>query len=223
MKKNKSKKQSRRAVFLSKKKMVVLLGVVVGAMLLLYSMSQTYAALTDTDRIRNDFKVGNVQAEVIEKFQPPTKLEPDIEYEKKVTIENTGEQSIFIRVLSVPVLTKKQTDGSTLLLPIKNQDAEDVLTIEYNSKDWTDGEDGYFYYNKKLHEGEVTQPLFEKVKMNSGVITDDYDGANLTFEIKSEAIGITKYAYRDAWWQGKTPSFGPLTTIDTLLKGQTLD
>lgn len=203
--------------------MFILLGVVVSATVFLYSMGQTYAALTDTDSIKNDFKVGNVQAEVEEIFQPPTKLEPDVDYEKKVTVKNTGEQAIFIRVLSVPVLTKEQTDGSLLLLPIKNQDAENVLTIDYNLVDWTDGNDGYFYYNKKLAEGETSQPLFEKVKMNSSAITEDYTGAELTVEIKSEAIGITKYAYRDAWWQGKTPTSMPLEDIDKRLKEQTID
>lgn len=223
MKKKKLRKSSRSALFLSKKKVFILLGVVSSTMVFLYSMAQTYAALTDADQVKNDFKIGNVQAEVEEEFQPPTILEPDIDYVKKVTVKNTGEQPIFIRVLSIPVFTKKQTDGSLLLLPIKNQAGEGILTIDYNFVDWTDGNDGYFYYNQKLAEGEISRPLFERVKMNSNTITDDYIGVNLTFEIKSEAIGITKYGYRDAWWQGKTPTSTPLMTIDAHLKELTIN
>ncbi|MBO0474281.1 hypothetical protein JZO86_11270 [Enterococcus ureasiticus] len=188
-----------------------------------FGLYQTYAALTDSDQKQNEFRLGDFQTSIEEEFDPPMTFEPEKEYLKKVSIKNTGEQESFVRVLALPVLTKKQANGSITLLPATIDGPAPILSIDYNLNDWIDGEDGYFYYKKKLTKGERTTNLFTKVKMNQANITEDYAGVILTFEVKAEGISTTKFAYRDAWWGGETPTINPSLEIDDQLKNQTIN
>ncbi|GGC88592.1 hypothetical protein [Enterococcus wangshanyuanii] len=216
MKTKKSKKKIKIA-----KSLFLLTSAVIIMVMVSLGLHRTYAALTDSDQKENDFRVGNVQTEIKEEFDPPNIFEPDKEYSKKVQITNTGEQDIFIRVLALPSITKQQSNGSTLLLPATTEGSNPVLTIDYNLTDWINGQDGYFYYKKKLAKNEQTAVLFTKVKMNQAAITEEYENVSLTIEIKAEGIGTTKYSYRDAWWNAETPTTGPLLNVDNALKGQT--
>lgn len=188
-----------------------------------FGLYQTYAALTDHDQKRNEFRVGNLQSSIEEEFDPPATFEPEKEYLKKVTIKNTGEQDSFIRVLALPVVTKKQANGSLTLLPATTDGPTPILNIDYNVTDWIDGKDGYFYYKKKLEKDEKTTNLFTKVKMNQANITAEYENVLLSFEVKAEGISTTKFAYRDAWWNGQIPANKPLSDVDDLLKNQTIN
>ncbi|WP_207695707.1 hypothetical protein DOK67_0001595 [Enterococcus sp. DIV0212c] len=199
----------------------------VAAVVILFSFSfglyQTYAAMTDSDQKQNEFRISNFQTSIEEEFDPPSIFEPEKEYLKKVTVKNTGEQDSFVRVLALPIITKKQANGSTTLLPATTEGSTPVLTIDYNLTDWFDGQDGYFYYKSKLAKGVSTTLLFTKVKMNQANITEDYIDATLSFEIKAEGISTTKFAYRDAWWNGQIPTDPSLIEIDNTLKNQTIN
>ncbi|MTD38398.1 hypothetical protein GIX45_07130 [Erwinia sp. CPCC 100877] len=216
------KKVKRKNNFLSKKQLCLYFSSIITLVMLSFGLYQTHAALMDSDEKQNDFRVGNVQTEIVEEFNPPAVFEPDKDYVKKAAVKNTGEQAIFVRVLALPMLTKKQSGGSPLLLPATTDGAAPVLTIDYNLTDWLDGADGYFYYKKRLNKNEITNDLFTKVRMNAANITEEYTGANLTFELKAEGIGITPFAYRDAWWNGQRPTNVPLVTVDDVLKDQTV-
>lgn len=208
---------------LSIKQLFLFAGFLVMLISLSFGLYQTYAALTDRDQKQNEFRVGNFQTSIEEEFDPPASFEPEKDYLKKVAIKNTGEQESFIRVLALPILTKKQANGSILLLPATTDGPAPVLSIDYNLTDWINGNDGYFYYKKKLKKNERTANLFTKVKMNQAAITDEYKGVLLSFEIKAEGISATRYAYRDAWWNGEIPTIAPLVQIDDLLKIQTVN
>ncbi|MGC6770348.1 hypothetical protein [Enterococcus sp. LJL51] len=189
-----------------------------------YSIQITYSALTDHDKKENSFQIGNLNTTIKEEFDPPKEFEPDKEYEKKVEIKNTGSLDSFVRVLALPVITAEADDGTTIVLSATTDGATPILTIDYNLVDWIDGKDGYFYYKKKLVTGEKTAALFSTVKMNKANISEEYNRAKLTFEIKVEGIHTTKYAYRDAWWGGSVPPTGSeLAEVDNTLKTQTID
>lgn len=205
------------------KELFLFTGFLVVLVSLSFGLYQTYAALTDSDQKQNEFRLGDFQTSIEEEFDPPMTFEPEKEYLKKVSIKNTGEQESFIRILALPVLTKKQTNGVITLLPVTTDGAAPILSIDYNLTDWIDGEDGYFYYKKKLIKGESTTNLFTKVKMNQANITEEYIGVVLSFEVKAEGISTTKFAYRDAWWGGKIPTNNPKIEIDEQLKNQTIN
>lgn len=222
MKKKAYKNRKKSGSYLSKKWLFSAIGLVVAVICLSASLYQkTYASLTDHDQKQNEFRVGDLKVSVEEEFEQPATFEPDKEYIKQVWAKNTGELDSFIRVLALPVLSKKQANGTTLLLPATVNGSNPVLTIDYNLADWIEGEDGYFYYKKKLAQDEKTAFLFSKVRLNQTNITEDYQDVQLSFEIKLEGIGISKYAYRDAWWNSSVPSSGQLLQVDNLLKDQT--
>ncbi|OEG14703.1 hypothetical protein BCR23_12340 [Enterococcus quebecensis] len=216
------KKKRQKKKFLTVKQLLLFVGLLIIIVSFSSGLYKTYAALTDKDQKQNEFRIGDFQTSIEEEFDPPANFEPDKEYLKKVSIRNTGEQESFIRVLALPVLTKKQVNGTTQLLVATVEGPTAVLTIDYNLTDWFDGKDGYFYYKKKLIKGESTTNLFTKVMMNKGNITEEYEGVFLSIEIKAEGISSTKFAYRDAWWGGKTPIENPLLAIDESLKNQTI-
>ncbi|MBP2099935.1 hypothetical protein [Enterococcus rivorum] len=215
----KNKKNSRK--YSSKKNLILLLGLLIAVISLSASLYQkTFASLTDHDEKQNKFRIGDLKVSVEEEFQPPITFEPDVIYPKKVWVKNTGELNSFVRVLALPILSKKQANGSTLLLPATTTGIAPILTIDYNLSDWIDGGDGYFYYKKKLSKGEKTPLLFSSVTLNQDNITEEYKDVKLSFEIKAEGIGISKYAYRDAWWNSSIPVSGELLQVDNLLKDQ---
>ena len=190
--------------------------------LLIVTSKATFSSLTDSDNKKNDFRLGDLKVKINEEFTPPAKFVPEQEYTKKVTLANTSEQPIFIRVLTSPMLSKKDSDGTTTLLPATTNGTSPILTIDYDTTNWIDGQDGYFYYKKKLLKGQTTPYLFTKVKMNQANITEKYDDVTLTFDLKVEAINCTEYAYRDAWWASDIPKVSPLLDVDNGLKKQTI-
>lgn len=182
--------------------------------LLVVGTCWTYAAMKDTDIVANNFKIGNIQTDIQETFEPPTIFEADTPYVKEVSVKNTGDVPIFVRVLAHPVITSQKSDGSLVLLPSSVEGTHPTLTINYNLVDWIDGKDGFFYYKKKINAGETSSLLFSKVQLNSANLTEDYTNSKLSFEIKAEAINTSMYAYRDAWWNGLIGN----SEVDDLLK-----
>ncbi|MGX7202541.1 hypothetical protein BCR22_12730 [Enterococcus plantarum] len=217
------KKKRNTKKYISVKQFYLFTGFLIMILCLSFGLYQTYAALTDSDQKRNEFRIGNLESSIEEEFYPPEVFEPEKDYLKKVAIRNTGEQSIFLRVLALPMLIKKQSNDVLTLLPVTIDGSAPVLSIDYNLIDWIDGKDGYFYYKKKLLKDERTTNLFTKVRMNKANITEEYEEVLLSFEIKSEGISTTKFAYRDAWWNGQIPATEPLIELDNLLKNQTIN
>lgn len=223
LKKKYNKKKRNDSRYVSIKRLSLCTCFIVVIVCFSFGLYQTYAALTDSDKKQNEFRLGDFQTSIEEEFDPPASFNPDKEYMKKVTIKNTGEQASFIRVLALPIMTKKQASGTTILLPATTDGATPILTIDYNLSDWIDGQDGYFYFKKTVGKNERTTQLFSKVKMNKANITEEYTDANLSFEIKAEGISTTKFAYRDAWWKGQIPTSGVYLEIDQLLKEEAID
>jgi hypothetical protein len=226
MKKSKYPLKSRMVIsrLVSKKVLVLLLSVLTIVICLGIGMYQTFAALTGQDSKENNFKVADFKTSIQEDFQPIQNLEANIDYKKVVTVKNDGEDLAFIRVLVSPVITTKDTvTNQTFLLPATMNGSSPVLSVDFNTTDWINGEDGFYYYKQALKAGEMTSTLFEKVRMNSQAIDANYDDAKLTFELKVESVNTTAYAYRDAWWNGEKPSAGVLLPVDQVLETQVIE
>lgn len=171
----------------------------------------TYAYFTGKNSVVNDFRGANLEAVVSEEYTTPTSpVEVGTEYNKKVTVINTSNQSEFIRVMAFPQITYTD-NGDTVVL-----DAADYVTYDLNTTDWVDGEDGYYYYKSSLKPGQTTSVLFTKVTV-SYTVAANYDGASFDISVKSEASVISKSnSYRTAYWSGTTPTAGALKTVDDL-------
>lgn len=145
---------------------VFVLSVTVGSIL---------AYLADKDHIRNEIPIGFDQTEIVEKYEPPEKLEKGVSFPKKVQIKNTGAVPCYVRVKAL------FTDETVL----------EYTTLDYNTTDWAyDSTDGYWYYKNPLPVGDLTTPVFTTVS-----IADDVEDS----EIKDFEILV----YHESYQQGE--------------------
>ena len=157
-------------------KTIVLLIAVVA--LLAVAVGGTVAYLiTSTDPVTNTFTPASISTEV--------KDEVDGKVKKNVTIKNTSDIPVYMRV--AVVANWFDADGNIV-------DAWDDYSNLGVSSDWTRGNDGYYYYQGTV-KADVTVTLFE-----SYTATVRPDGAHLEMDIIAQVIQAEPTtAVHDAW------------------------
>lgn len=96
---------------------------------------------------------------------------------KEPVIENTGSQSFWLRVR----LTASMTDPTGKPL--------DTGVIDYDGLDaslWTDGQDGWLYYNEAVKTGESVS-VFKSVTFDASM-GNEYQGARAEIAIAAQAV-----------------------------------
>lgn len=114
------------------------------------------AYLADKDRKENRFSVGNNEIIVDETFES---AEPGSRTVKKPRAKNTGSVDCYVRgriVLS-------DSRASEYIGYYMNESSG------INTDDWTEGEDGWFYYHKILKTGEKTSPVFTHIQLQENI------------------------------------------------------
>lgn len=167
-----------------------------------------FGAAKNNDTVNNRLHLPNVTGKIEEDFDAPTTTKIGEQVKKDVWVKNTGTAPLFVRVMVMPLI--KSTEGVVLPLGIG-----DDLEIDLGS-DWVDGGDGFYYYKGKVEPGKKTPSLFTKVTLSDS-LEDEYVGADLSIQVKSETVTTQQYEYRKAWWRGETPSASPLKEVDELL------
>ncbi len=128
---------------------------------------QTLAFFTADDTALNRVTMGNVALILNDDtINPETKaLEPfpvnglslvmpgDV-IDKIVSVTNAGDNPIWVRI---------KLDRSILLAGEAADIDFNVLGLDLNDEDWTEGADGWFYYNEILAPDETTEKLFTQV------------------------------------------------------------
>lgn len=182
-----------------------------------------YAAMTARDRKENDFRIGQVETKLFEENfdEDMTGVKRNESVPKEVRIENNGTIKQFVRVMVLPEVRKSVVgdDQNIQLLPLSIGAGADMELERMDAK-WVNGGDGYYYYTDSLAPKARTDYLFRSVKL-SNQLEDRYNQASFKISLKVETINCAEFAYRDAWWQGITPTDGPLQTIDTELSDKT--
>lgn len=149
---------------------------------------------TDSDSVTNNFGVANIDVEIDEDFTPPTDWSGG-NHEKLVKVENNSTGPALIRI----TIQKRWVDDK------ENTWAGDVNFIKLNfskneKKLWVDGEDGYFYYNKILLKGEVTEAILDSVELNIPEnLKDRYIDKKVIVDVKTEAVQATVDGYNAVW------------------------
>lgn len=142
----------------------------------------TFAYFNQTMTVTNPFDTGKYDTNVTEDFKPEDgdNWEPGAEVNKDVTVKNTGDYDVLVRVK----LTEKwvnKTTGNTVAentTGLKGNafqaDAKDGLTTgDYsvvektlNAANWVYNDaDGYWYYNANLAAGTDTGKFLDAVKL----------------------------------------------------------
>lgn len=183
-----------------KKKILAISVVALCAAVLGYA---TLAYFTTQAIAHNVITTGGIDVEIVEKQADGTPfpeegvsgIVPGTEVSKIVTVKNREKSSeSWVRV-GVAV---KITDGNgTLLNPAGNAlptiitgtsgEKIDVVTLDINTTDWIEGEDGYYYYRTSMAPGEVTTPLFQTVGF-APEMGNEYQGCRVMIDIDAQAV-----------------------------------
>ncbi|MDR0849796.1 MAG: hypothetical protein LBN10_12315 [Propionibacteriaceae bacterium] len=182
----------------------------------LSALGNTFSWFVAHDSVTNQLGASQYRFDVsaVDVFaKPDTPVTPGSQIDKTVGAVNSGDLPGFVRLLVLPTVVA--ADGYTVLPARLGQE----VIADFNTTNWADGKDGYFYYLDVLPAGQTTPNLFTTVTLASG-LDSAYVGASLKIEVKVEAVGIQKWEYRLGWW-GSTavPSPAPLVTVDLALRG----
>lgn len=148
----------------------------------------------DFDSKTNNFGVANIDVEIDEDFKPPNDWDGSSN-EKLVKVQNNSTGPALIRVS----IQKRWVDDN------RNPWAGDSNFIKLNfskneNKLWVDGEDGYFYYNKILPKGEVTEAILDSVELKiPEELKERYKGKKVIVDVKTEAVQATIDGYNAVW------------------------
>ena len=94
---------------------------------------------------------------------------------KIVTVENTGDHPLYLRVK----LTEGVSDEALT--------ADDCLSININRSCWLE-KDGYYYYYRALQSGETTEQLFSEVYFDIYNVDNKYIGKYFTLNVSASAV-----------------------------------
>jgi hypothetical protein len=134
----------------------------------------TLAGWRTSSTVTNHISTAIVQGIVEEKYEQGQTITPGQTVEKCVWVKNTGTASSLVRAKVVI-----DWDDETAA----DMDATDCVFPAYNTADWTQGEDGYWYYNDIVEPNQCSTALFESFTVSP----------NLTNELAGRTghIGVT--------------------------------
>lgn len=145
--------------------------------LALLLIGSSFAFWTGKIEHTNELKADKINAKIEEAFEAS---EPSGTVQKKVTFKNDSSNASFLRVSYAETWEKSENNNKTLL---NNQlNGKDVATKKWkngfaqSTGEWTDGGDGWFYYNKILKPGATTDEILDSVSF------PDYSGEYLEYK-----------------------------------------
>lgn len=187
-----------------KKKIIVLALIVMAVSILAAGSAAFFTAETTA---HNVITSGGVDIKLIETaktddgekdFEDVDGVMPSEEVSKIVKVENTGKSEAWVRIKVDVAVKSGETDGPEL-----NTEA---VTMNFDLDKWTDGGDGYYYYNSKLAAGATTEPLFTTVTFDKDM-GDEYQNATFTIDVTAYAVQTAnngETAAEAAGWPSET-------------------
>ena len=152
------------------------------------SVAGTLAYYTQQETSHNVITTGSIQIELIEKaikdgkevdFKDVEGVIPGEDVSKIAKVKNTGANDAFIRMSA-----KKSIE---LAKDVTGTPDLSLITIDFNETDWTDGGDGYWYYNTPLEAGGTTRPLFTTVKFDPQM-DNLYENCKVMVDVAAQAV-----------------------------------
>ena len=152
---------------------------------------QTLAFFTAEDTALNRVTMGNValilnddtinpETEELEPF--PVEgfdlIMPGDVIDKIVSVTNDGDNPIWVRI---------RLDRSILLAGEAADVDFNVLGLDLNDEDWTEGVDGWFYYNEVLAPGETTENLFTQVTFPTS-LGNEFMNAEVEIDVLAQGV-----------------------------------
>lgn len=161
----------------NKRRMILILGVLIPLVI-----GSTLAYFSKTVEMDNQFQSSEAKVYLNEKFDPKDRWVPGEEKQKEVRFGNDGQISAVLRVRFTSVLTR--SDGS--------EDAEAAKNFKLNfsenfKKNWVQSGEWY-YYNKVLSAGDLTNITLQSVTISDQIGNDEHgiqpDYSNASYDVK---------------------------------------
>lgn len=167
--------------------------------LALTAIAGSWAYYSSTNTVDNQLQTLAYGDTLVERFTPDDDWQPGEEVTKEVAVKNTGDYDLVVRVklsetwtrngsvISEIDSTDTGSNGSNVginnITVVSQTDASDGLTtgdqtvVEKTmaASGWTQGSDGYWYYNSKIASGESTSKLLEAITLTQDVDLGIYD------------------------------------------------
>ena len=153
-------------------------------------IASTFAFWTGKINHTNELKANKIDAKIEETFEPS---KPVGTVQKEVAFKNDSSNASFLRISYAETWEKTEGDNKTLL---NNQlNGKDVAAKNWINGfgqadgNWTDGGDGWYYYNKVLKPGAATENILERVTFPeySGEYKE-YEGADYQLYFRMELL-----------------------------------
>lgn len=169
-----------------KTKIILALGAVISCLSI--AAYGSYAYLAGEIKAENVIAAGNIKIALIE-FSPSedasgmaavdslTPIVPGKAIPRTVQVENTGDNPAYVRI-------RVQKE---IILAERNATPDvNLVSCDFNSEYWIDGNDGYYYYRDSLESGCRTEPLFETVIFDASM-DSLYQGSTVQMKIEAQA------------------------------------
>ena len=138
--------------------------------------SVVYAYLIDQKETVNQIRILENTTHIEEEFEPPDEVKPGQVIKKKPCIANDSGFPVFIRARVI----FSNDRGEAQCQPLEIADS------------WKKGEDGYYYYQKKVLSGQRTDVIFDKIVINNTVKKDELVSFDiLVYEESVQAEGFS--------------------------------
>ena len=156
--------------------------------------SGTLAYFTDETRAHNTITTNKVDIEIEEWQQtanglvpyPNEKIAimPTEEVSKIVQVKNNDATSFIRAKLDVVVMNSQNVQ-----MDIPSEELKEVIILNMNTKDWTE-QDGWWYYNEPVKNGEVTEALMTAVEFDGPNMTNEYQNCTVEIDVNAQAVQV---------------------------------
>ncbi len=146
----------------------------------------TLAYFTAEDTATNVITAGNIKIELLEwadeaKTEPFPRngvdgVMPGAQITKIIEVKNVGDNPAYIRV----------SVDKTITLENGEEGIAGPITLDFDTVNWEEGTDGYYYYNGALAPGATTEPLFSSVTFDENMGNE--------YQNSTANINVTAYA-----------------------------
>ena len=124
---------------------------------------------------------GQLKGSLINEYQAESVLYPGGSLNQVISAKNSGDLDMLLRLK-----VDKMWDDSQL--------SDEKLHINYNSKYWMDGSDGYYYYKGILEPGEACEePLCESISLDADA-SNEYSAKSGKIQATLECLQATSDA-----------------------------
>lgn len=179
------------------------------ALVLTLTAGGTLAYLvSNTGAVTNTFTPAKPKIEIVEKF--------DGEVKKEITVKNTGDINVYVRVM----LVASYQDAAGVCGTHADKVPSSVLPdSDYNNTDWVKGSDGYYYYRTALASGATTNNLLAKGK--TIVLNQQENCCKMHVDVLAQAIQAEPDSVvGETWSNSKVKVTGNSGTLTVKTKTQ---